>query len=77
VWDGREHVDPAKEANAIETRLRTNTTTLSAEYAKAGKNWETELRQRAAEVTLARELGLPEIIQQPQQPQPSPEDAAP
>jgi hypothetical protein len=28
-------------------------------------------------VTLARELGLPEIIQQPQQPQPAPEDAAP
>jgi capsid protein len=77
VWDGREHVDPAKEATAIETRLRTNTTTLSAEYAKAGKNWETELRQRAAEVTLARELGLPEVIQQPQQPQQSPEDAAP
>lgn len=60
VWDGREHVDPAKEAAATETRLRTNTTTLAAEYAKAGKNWETELRQRAAEIALARELGLPD-----------------
>lgn len=80
VWDGREHVDPSKEAQAIETRLRTNTTTLAAEYAKAGKNWETELRQRAAEVSLARELGLPELSmmqQQPQQPQPASENAAP
>lgn len=77
VWDGREHVDPAKEANAIETRLRTNTTTLAAEYAKAGKNWEAELRQRAAEVTLARELGLPELAaNDPAQPAPFPEDAA-
>lgn len=78
VWDGREHVDPAKEANAIETRLRTNTTTLAAEYAKAGKNWEAELRQRAAEVALARELGLPEIAAGDQsQSAPAPEDATP
>jgi lambda family phage portal protein len=61
VWDGREHVDPAKEATATEIRLRTNTTTLAAEYAKAGKNWESELRQRAAEIALQRELGLPEV----------------
>jgi len=59
VWDGNEHVDPSKEASAAETRLRTNTTTLAHEYSKQGKNWETELRQRAAELNLARELGLP------------------
>jgi lambda family phage portal protein len=58
VWDGKEHVDPAKEANAAETRLRTHTTTLAAEYAKAGKQWDVELRQRAEEVALMRELGL-------------------
>jgi len=58
VWDGKEHVDPSKEANAAETRLRTHTTTLAAEYAKAGKNWEAELRQRAAEIALMKELGL-------------------
>lgn len=57
-WDGREHVDPAKEANAQATRLSNSTTTLAAEYAKIGKDWETELRQRAREVALARELGL-------------------
>lgn len=57
-WDGKEHVDPAKEANAAETRLRSHTTTLAAEYAKQGKQWEQELRQRAAEVALMKELGL-------------------
>lgn len=57
-WDGKEHVDPAKEANAAETRLRNHTTTLAAEYAKQGKQWDVELRQRAAEMNLMSELGL-------------------
>ena len=57
-WDGHEHVDPAKEAEAQATRLSSNTTTLAAEYARQGKDWETELRQRAKEVTLMKELGL-------------------
>jgi lambda family phage portal protein len=57
-WDGKDHVDPAKEANASETRLRTHTTTLAAEYAKQGKQWDVELRQRAAEVALMKELNL-------------------
>ncbi|RPI58510.1 MAG: phage portal protein, partial [Planctomycetaceae bacterium] len=49
-WDGHEHVDPAKEASAQAQRLESNTTTLASEYAKQGKDWETELRQRAKEV---------------------------
>ena len=57
-WDGFEHVDPAKEASAQATRLQSNTTTLAAEFAKAGLDWEAELRQRAREVALMRELGL-------------------
>jgi len=57
-WDGHEHVDPAKEANAQATRLQSNTTTLAAEFARQGKDWETELRQRAKEVALCKELGL-------------------
>lgn len=57
-WDGKEHVDPAKEANAAETRLRSHTTTLAAEYAKQGKQWEQELRQRATEIALMKSLGL-------------------
>ncbi len=59
-WDGTEHVDPAKEANAQATRLSSHTTTLANEYAKQGRDWETELRQRAKEVALVRELGLSE-----------------
>src|SRR5690606_5512143 len=33
-WDGVEHVDPAKEANAQATRLDNHTTTLAIEYAR-------------------------------------------
>jgi len=57
-WDGHEHVDPAKEAGAQATRLENHTTTLAYEYARQGRDWESELRQRAKEVALMRELGL-------------------
>ena len=59
-WDGQAHVDPAKEANAQEKRLKNMTTTLAAEYARQGKDWETELRQVAKERALMRELGIGE-----------------
>jgi len=68
-WDGHEHVDPLKEANAQATRLARHTTTLAHEYARQGKDWETELRQRAKEVALMKELGLPS----PQTPRPDKE----
>jgi lambda family phage portal protein len=58
-WDGMEHVDPAKEANAQATRLGSHTTTLAYEYARQGRDWESELRQRAKELALMNELGLP------------------
>ena len=57
-WDGHEHVDPAKEANAQKIRLSNHTTTLAHEYARQGRDWEAELKQRAKEVSLMRELGL-------------------
>ncbi len=57
-WDGREHVDPSKEANAQETRLRNCTTTLAIEYARQGRDWEVELRQIAKERELAKSLGI-------------------
>jgi lambda family phage portal protein len=57
-WDGHEHVDPQKEASAQAQRLASNTTTLATEYARQGKDWETELRQRAKEIALMKELGL-------------------
>jgi len=73
-WDGHEHVDPAKEATAQATRLASHTTTLAAEYARQGKDWETELRQRAKEVALMKELGLSQAEAQPKAPAPQTED---
>jgi len=57
-WDGFEHVDPLKEANAQAVRIKNNTTTLAFEYARQGRDWESELRQRAKETALMNELGL-------------------
>lgn len=68
-WDGHEHVDPAKEANAQATRLSNLTTTLADEYAKRGLDWETQLRQRAKEMQLMNELGL--TMSQSQAPAPT------
>lgn len=59
IWDGTEHVDPAKEANAQATRLQSLTTSLAAEYAKQGKDWEAELRQIARERALCEALNIP------------------
>jgi lambda family phage portal protein len=64
-WDGHEHVDPAKEASAQAQRLASHTTTLATEYARQGKDWETELRQRAKETALMKELGLAPAQAQP------------
>ena len=60
-WDGQEHVDPAKEANAQATRLQSNTTTLAYEFARQGRDWESELRQRAVSgaVSLRNTVGRP------------------
>ena len=60
-FDALAHVDPAKESKAQETRLKNHTTTLAIEYALQGKDWETEIRQRAREVALLKELGLGDV----------------
>lgn len=57
-WDGQEHVDPGKEARAQKTRLETHVTTLAYEYGRRGMDWEVQLRQRAKEINLMKELGL-------------------
>jgi lambda family phage portal protein len=57
-WDGPEHVDPEKEANAQETRLANHTTTLADEWARRGHDWRERLRQRAEELKLMAQLGL-------------------
>ncbi len=74
-WDGHEHVDPLKEASAQAQRLASNTTTLASEYARQGKDWETELRQRAKEVQLCKELGLTIAQAAPQQDQQKEDDS--
>lgn len=62
MFDGNEHVDPLKEANAQATRLANHTTTLAVEFARQGRDWEAELRQRAKEKQLLAELGLSDPV---------------
>lgn len=71
-WDGFPHVDPSKEATAQETRLTNNTTTLAAECAKDGRDYLSVLRQRAKEIKLMKELGIPISSESPESPK-SPE----
>lgn len=40
-WDGREHVDPAKEANGQRTRITSGTTGRQREYSRAGIDMDT------------------------------------
>jgi capsid protein len=58
MWDGWQHVDPQKEANAQATRLQSNTTTLAEEYAQRGLDWEEQVEQRAREIAKLKELGI-------------------
>lgn len=58
-FDGHEHVDPLKESSAQALRLANHTTTYADEYARRGLDWETQLRQRAKELELMSQLGLP------------------
>lgn len=55
-WDGREHVDPAKEATAQDTRLKNKSTNYAIEYAKQGRDWESELKQSVREVAYLKQI---------------------
>ena len=57
-WQGCADIDEVKAADAQAVRLENHTTTLAAEYATQRKDWEVELRQRAKEVALMKELNL-------------------
>ncbi len=57
-FDGVEHVDPKKEAEAQDVRLRNHTTTLAVEYARQGRDWKEEITQRGKEVALLKSLNL-------------------
>lgn len=68
-WDGMEHVDPLKEANATAVRLQNHTTTYAAEFAKQGLDWEDAFDQAAKEKARMLELGIaPEDIANANQP---------
>jgi lambda family phage portal protein len=66
-WDGFEHVDPTKEAEAASLRVTSRQTNHSIECARNGYDWEDVFRQLAREQKLAKELGLtePELIKIP------------
>lgn len=58
MWRKRPHVDPAKEANAQQTRLANGTTTLARELADDAIDFEDNMRQLVREVTAYRDAGL-------------------
>ena len=64
IGPGRGYVDVTREADASETRMRNNMSTLEDECAEQGRDWEETLEQRGTEIKRAmdmeRTLGLPE-----------------
>jgi len=62
-WDGQEHVDPAKKPRPGHALAEPHDH-LAYEYARQGRDWESELRQRAKEVALLNELGLAQAAPQ-------------
>lgn len=64
IGPGRGWIDPVKEADAAKIRMDNNLSTLEAECAEQGQDWEESLEQRATEIKRAidmeQKLGLPE-----------------
>lgn len=59
-WQGTERtIDEQKKENAIATGLANNTTTLEEVYAKKGMDWRKAISQRAKEVAMLEEMGVP------------------
>lgn len=65
IWDGHEHVDPLKEANATAKRLETRQETLADHFAGEGEDWEEQVEQMATERKKLIELGLISIAPVP------------
>ncbi|MCL2743636.1 MAG: phage portal protein [Planctomycetaceae bacterium] len=62
-WDGVEHVDPLKEANAAAAFINARVSNLSIECARKGLDWEDVLLQRARELQRMKELGIDDTPQ--------------
>ena len=60
IFSGRGWVDPVKEAQAAQIRIETGLSTLEAECAEQGLDWEDVLHQQARERQLRAELGIPD-----------------
>ena len=58
MWDGFEHVDPVKEANAQAARLANGVTSLAEECAREGRDYYTILRRRKREQDDCQRLGV-------------------
>lgn len=58
MFDGKGHVDPQKEANAQDIRLRNFSTNYASEFARQGKDWKKELQQAADEQAFLSRLNL-------------------
>jgi lambda family phage portal protein len=58
IGPGRGWIDPTKEADAAKIRMDSSLSTLEAECAEQGLDWEEVLEQRAAEKARMQELGL-------------------
>ena len=58
IFAGRGWVDPTKEAQAAQLRMQIGVSTLEAECAEQGLDWEEVLQQRAFEARRLQELGL-------------------
>lgn len=60
MWDGFEHVDPLKEANAAAARIAAGVSNEAIECAREGLDWEAVVAQRARIAERKRALGLPD-----------------
>lgn len=60
IGPGRGWVDPVKEAQAAEIRIKTRISTYRDECAEQGRDWQEVMDQQATERAYADELGLPE-----------------
>ncbi len=58
-FDGFPSIDPFKDANAQEKRINIGVSNLAIECGLEGYDWREVLTQRAAEIKLMRELGIP------------------
>jgi capsid protein len=72
-FDGTEHVDPAKEANAEQTKLASKTLTYRDVFSRKGQDWREAFKQMAAEEQYMDELGIkPQLGNAPAGPAPNP-----